>query len=134
MNNKGYTLVELLAVIVILALLAGIGVASINNSIKVSREKSLELQYETIESTAKSFCQKHLLDEFEPSTTCKLKSENCCSKVPSEGEVCYIVLEDLITEGLTEELKDPKNGGYINGQTLIEITYRNNQFVTKAIR
>mgnify|MGYP000158800018 FL=1 len=134
MNNKGYTLVELLAVIVILALLAGIGVASINNSIKASREKSLELQYETIESTAKSFCQKHLLDEFEPSTTCELKSENCCSKVPSEGEVCYIVLEDLITEGLTEELKDPKNGGYINGQTLIEITYRNNQFVTKAIR
>lgn len=134
MNNNGYTLVELLAVIVILALLAGIGVASINNSIKASREKSLELQYETIESTAKSFCQKHLLDEFEPSTTCKLKSENCCSKVPSEGEVCYIVLEDLITEGLTEELKDPKNGGYINGQTLIEITYRNNQFVTKAIR
>ena len=48
MNNKGYTLVELLAVIVILALLAGIGVASINNSIKASREKSLELQYETI--------------------------------------------------------------------------------------
>lgn len=134
MNNKGYTLVELLAVIVILALLAGIGVASINNSIKASREKSLELQYETIERTAKSFCQKHLLDEFEPSTTCELKSENCCSKVPSEGEVCYIVLEDLITEGLTEELKDPKNGGYINGQTLIEITYRNNQFVTKAIR
>ena len=75
-----------------------------------------------------------MLDEFEPSTTCKLKSENCCSKVPSEGEVCYIVLEDLVTEGLTEELKDPKNGGYINGHTLIEITYRNNQFVTKAIR
>ena len=72
MNNKGYTLVELLAVIVILALLAGIGVASINNSIKASREKSLELQYETIESTAKSFCQKHLLDSTRQ-THCHLR-------------------------------------------------------------
>ena len=39
MNNKGYTLVELLAVIVVLAILAGIGVVSINNSIKASRKR-----------------------------------------------------------------------------------------------
>lgn len=133
MNNKGYTLVELLAVIVVLAIIAGIGVVSINNSIKASRKRSLELQYETIEETTKSFCQKHLLDEITPSATCNLKSENCCTKVPSEGEVCYIVLDDLIIEGLTEELKDPLNGGYIDGQTLIEITYQNNQFITRAI-
>ena len=131
--NKGYTLVELLAVITILAILAGVGIVSVNNSIKASRDKSLELQYETIEETAESFCQKHLLDEITPSSTCALKSENCCTKVPSEGEICYIVLEDLITEGLTEELKDPKHGGYIDNQTLIEITYRNNQFITRAI-
>ena len=53
--NKGYTLVELLAVITILAILAGVGIVSVNNSIKASRDKSLELQYETIEETAESF-------------------------------------------------------------------------------
>ncbi len=132
--NKGYTLVELLAVIVVLGLLAGIGIVSINNSIKASREKSLDLQYETIEATAKSFCQKHLLGEITPSSTCLLKSDSCCKKVPQEGETCYIVLEDLITEGLTNELRDPKNGGFIDGQTLIELSYRNNQFISKAIR
>ena len=58
--NKGYTLVELLAVITILAILAGVGIVSVNNSIKASRDKSLELQYETIEETAESFCQKQL--------------------------------------------------------------------------
>ena len=134
MNKKGYTIVELLAVIVVLAILSGIGVISVNNFINSSKEKSLKLQYESIEAAAKSFCSKHLLDEITPSESCMQSGKNCCTKVPGASETCYITLNDLIEESLIENVKDPKNGGYISTETLIEITYENNQFITKAIR
>ena len=139
MNKKGYTMVELLAVIIVLAILSGVGVITVNNFINASKEKSLKLQYESIEAAAKSFCSKHLLDEFTPSESCKQSGKNCCTKVPGltetgESETCYITLDNLIEENLIGNLKDPKNGGYITTSTLIKITYQNNQFVTEAIR
>ena len=65
--------------------------------------------------------------------------KNCCTKIPGinedgNSEVCYITLNDLIEENLIENVKDPKNGGYISTDTLIKITYENNQFVIQAIR
>ena len=131
MNKKGFTLIELLAVIVILAIIGGIGVVSINGIVNKSKENSLKLQYESIEKTTKTYCQKHLLDEIEPSDICKATGKNCCTKVPGENEVCYIVLGDLIEEKLIDPVKDPKNGGFISEETLIKIEYRNNQFVTE---
>ena len=139
MNKKGYTIVELLAVIVVLAILSGIGVITVNNFINASKEKSLNLQYESIEKAAKSFCSKHLLNEITPSESCMQSGKNCCTKVPGlkedgQSETCYITLNDLIEDNLIDNVKDPKNGGYIKVDTLIEITYENNQFITKAIR
>lgn len=131
MNRKGFTIIELLAVIVILAIIGGIGIVSFNGAVNKSKENSLKLQYESIEKTAKTYCQKHLLDEITPSETCTNTGKNCCTKVPGENEVCYIVLGDLIEENLIEPVKDTKNGGYISEETLIKIEYRNNQFVTE---
>lgn len=128
MNKKGFTIVELLAVIIVLGIIGGIGVVSVNNIVQTSREKSLKLQYESIEKTAKAYCQKHMLDEIEPSSLCTETGKNCCTKMPNEEEECYIVLGDLIEEKLIDPVKDPKNGGYINEQLLIKLTYKNNQF------
>lgn len=130
--KKGFTIVELLAVIVIITILGSVGVITVNNVIKASRENSLNLQYESIEKTAKAYCQKHMLEEITPSSICKETTENCCTKVPGEEETCYIVLSDLIKDELTDPVKDPKNGGFINEKTLIKLEFRNNQFIAEV--
>jgi len=132
--NKGFTLVELLAVIVILTIIGTVGTATINNYINTSRAKSLDMQYESIEKAAQSYASKHVFDEITPSSTCSLVSDNCCTKMPVDGEECYIALADLINDKLIDELKDPKNGGKISNSTLIKIRYTSNQFVIDVIR
>lgn len=130
-NKKGFTIIEVLAVIVIISILGTIGVISVNGVIKSSKENSLNLQYESIEETAKSYCNKHMFDEIEPNSLCLESGKDCCTKVPSQGESCYIVLNDLINDKLIEEVKDPKNGGYISEALLIKLEFRNNQFVAE---
>jgi len=132
--NKGFTIVELLAVIVILAILGTIGTISVNSYISASRNKSLEMQYDRIGKAAEAYSSKHIFDEIVVSSTCSLASNNCCTKMPSDGEECYITLSDLINEKFIDEVKDPKNGGLISSSTLIKIRYVNNQFVTEVIR
>ena len=132
--NKGFTIVELLAVIIILAIIGTVGTVTVNNYINTSRTKSLNMQYESIEKAAQSYASKHVFDEITPSSTCELVSDNCCSKMPGDGEECYITLADLINDKLIEELKDPKNGGKISNSTLIKIRYTSNQFVIDVIR
>lgn len=132
--NKGFTIVELLAVIVILAIIGTIGTVSVNNYINSSKIKALDMQYESIEKAAQSYTSKHVFDEITPSSTCELVSDNCCTKMPSDGDECYITLSDLINDKVIEELKDPKNGGNISTSTLIKIRYLSNQFVIDVIR
>ena len=65
MNKKGFTLVELLAVIVILTIVVVIAATSINNSVSTSREKILEDRINNITSGAISYVQngKNILNE-----------------------------------------------------------------------
>ena len=57
MNKKGFTLVELLAVIAILAIVTGLAMLSINNAYKNSREKILEDYISNIENSAINYVQ-----------------------------------------------------------------------------
>ena len=54
-KQKGMTLVELLAVIVILGIVAGIGTVAIGNIIESSREDALERQEEMIQQAAQLY-------------------------------------------------------------------------------
>lgn len=131
MNKSGFTIIEVLAVVVIIGILGSIGVVSINGVLNSSRENSLKLQYESIEETALAYCKKHMFDEIVPSSLCLNSGKECCTSVPSEGNSCYIVLGDLIGDDLISPVKDPKNGGFISESTLIKLGFRNNQFVAE---
>lgn len=55
LNNKGFTLVELLAVLVILVAIMGIAIPTISSSLERTRAKQDEARKEIIESAAEQY-------------------------------------------------------------------------------
>lgn len=95
MKNKkdGFTLVELLAVIVILGILATIGVVVTSRYLTESRKKSYKIMSQTI---------------YEATMNCM--TEGRCV-VPSKGGSARISTDTLIKYGYLKKLDNPKNNG-----------------------
>ena len=104
MKNKGFTLVELLGVIVVLAIVGGIATLAITNYIGNSKEKV----YRNYVATLKTTVEDYLIDDF-------AKNGNL---LPNVRESRTFTLNDLINAKVIEELKDP-NGGTCNQTTTI---------------
>lgn len=93
MNKKGFTLVELLAVIVLLGLVALIAAPAITGIIKQSKENLSDSQKASIELSAKNWATDNMSD------------------LPANGECIWVELETLQADGYADlELKDPKTG------------------------
>lgn len=84
MNRKGFTLVELLAVIIILALLALITTTSITKLVSDAKNDLSDTQIKLIESAAKMWGTENIME------------------LPNENECAYITLEELQTYGLID--------------------------------
>lgn len=108
MKNKGFTLVELLGVIVVLAIVGGITTLAITNYIGNSKEKV----YRNYVATLKTTVEDYLIDDF-------AKNGNL---LPNVGGSRTFTLNDLINAKVIEELKDP-NGGTCN-QTTTKVTVK----------
>lgn len=99
MKEQGFTLVELLAVIVILSLIALISVPAITGIIKSSKETLSDAQKSNIELAAKNWAS---------------DIENI-SKLPTDGNSICVTLTTLQNEGYADlEIKDPKTGNDLN--------------------
>ena len=94
-NNKGFTLVELLAVIVILALIITIAVPAVTNIMSKTQNNAYCTRVSTFESSAKLWGKDHY-DEI---------SEGKC--VIEEDGNCYIRIIDLVNSGYIK--KDNKD-------------------------
>lgn len=121
MNKKGFTLVELLGVLVILAIIMSIGVTSVINISKGIKIKMLKTKVETVESSAISWGQENInkltqkcenvtiegLEKIKESTT--INSNFCITKT----------VRELIQEGFidTDEKDSSNNLTYINNVT-----------------
>ncbi len=101
-NNKGFTLVELLAVIVILITILLIAIPSITSSLERSKEKQNQAKYRLIESASEIYISDHK------------------NTLGDTGHVC---LSDLKNDGLliAAELKD-SNDDVIDGCVLFDLT------------
>ena len=90
LNKKGFTLVELLVVIVILGVIMSIAIPSITSSIERSKDKQKTQIIKLIESAGELYVDKH-------------------KNTVQQGK--SITLDDLIEDGLItkEEMKDPFN-------------------------
>ena len=99
--KKGFTLVELLAVIVILGVIALITVVSVNNILSDSKDSLSATQKHNVEEAAKAYYLKEGMDE-----------EDTC-----------ISISELISKGYIEakEVKDPKTKENLEGYVKITV-------------
>ena len=118
MNNKGFTLVEVLATIVILAVIMGIASYGILNVIKASKEKSekifLDKLGETIETYIKqnkfNFVEESAAGEF---TKCRMvKDDGSCFEEDPEQVSFYKISAHI-------KLTDIQNSNLINNNIII---------------
>lgn len=114
MKNKGFTLVELIGVIVIIAIIAAISFQAINNRIKSSEKKLWETQENNIIEAAKKYMLDNSnLDEDHVNTIC-------------------VKVSSLQTAGYLENGKiiDPKTKAEVNkvGYVSIKYNFDTNQY------
>ena len=107
-NKNGFTMIELLAVLVVLAVITAITVPVINNALKSSRESSYDRQLNTIIDGAKSYVAKNI------------------GNLPSSGESKTITLRDLKDEGfVAEDITNPETKKLFADTMEIEISNNN---------
>ena len=103
MNKKGFTLVELLAVIIILAVILTIILPSVSKTLKKSKNTIYDIQINDILKSTYDYSLKNL----------KL--------LPESGKT-YITLNELKKNGFIEnDLKDPKTNKYFNNDLVVSI-------------
>ena len=123
--KKGFTLVELLGVIVILGLIAMIAIPTINSALNSSRQKAYDEQVDTIEDTARTYMSKNSL---------KLPNQ-------TEGNGCYVSVATMQKAGLlnSDDIENPKykkgstdeEENFENFNGYVIITYTNNKYQYK---
>ncbi len=90
--NKGFTLVELLGVIIIISIISGIAVVSVTYILENSRNSV----YKNYESTLSGSARNYLIKNID--------------KRPQVGGSLNVSYNDLKTGGFIDTIKDPKGG------------------------
>lgn len=98
MKNKGYTLIELLAVFVILGVIVMISVPIVSSVLNSSKSKSYDEQVKILENAARTYM-----------------SENS-TLLPDENDSYNVTIDELKNSGLLKD-EDIKNPIYSSGST-----------------
>ena len=94
MNKKGFTLIELMAVIILLGILSLIATITVNNVLKENKKKTCLAQIENIKSGAKNWASKNVFN------------------LPDEdGQSISVGLKELQDNGFVDkDIKNPVTG------------------------
>ena len=105
MNKKGFTLVELLATIIILGLLTLLASTSVTKVLKESKGDLYKTQIKLVESAAEAWGAENI------------------DKLPNAGECKYLTLKNLQDYGLIDkDITNPKTGKKIDNNINIKIS------------
>ena len=108
MNKKGFTIVELLVTITLLAIISTIAAISITSFINKNKENNYEILKNTILEASKEYV-----------------TDNRYGNIDSSITAQYLLDNHYITSGLT----DPKTGKNIDlNSVIITITYQNKNY------
>ena len=108
MNKKGFTIVELLVTITLLAIISTIAAISITSFINKNKENNYEILKNTILEASKEYV-----------------TDNRYGNIDSSITAQYLLDNHYITSGLT----DPKTGKNIDlNSVIITITYQNKKY------
>ncbi len=105
-NKKGFTLVELLAVVVILGLIILVTIPAVNRFILNSKEKAFSFAQESMETAAKNYlteCERYVYGEDNE----ELRYCEGITTPKKDKETATISLSDLIKNGYLEPIEDP---------------------------
>ena len=127
MNKKAFTLIELLAVIVILSIIMILATIAINRYLFQSKNKSFDILVDTFEDGALQGYTECLINGSNTSI------KNYCDNHKLTGNE-VIVLKDLIDYGFVESFKNPYNTDETCDLTLSTITITANTSVTTNYR
>lgn len=117
MNEKGLTLVELLAVLIVLSLIALIITPTIINSIQEYRNRLYDVQIDGI----KEATQNWLADQLDQSNSIN---------IPIEGKGVSVTIGELQTGGYVDSnLKDQRTHKPFKTSSYVTITFSDNQYI-----
>ena len=120
MNKKGFTLVELLGVITVLAIIGVITMPIVNKTIKDSKEKAYKAQIKEIEKAAEDYTAENMNLVLDGTTLC-----------PSNNPVAIttIDVDTLMDEGyIPEDTKDPRTEELIQGSVYVTFDCEYNSY------
>ena len=93
MNKKGFTLIELMAVITILVILSLIIVPIVDKNVKRSKEDMYKIQIENIRMAGQGYFSDHIFSK------------------PSSGSYCSVSIDFLVSQGyISGDVVNPKTG------------------------
>ena len=128
LNKKGFTLVELIATIVVLALVVSISAYAITNIINSAKEKNYELLIKNIKDASETYYQE-----------CKYSDITCNDTVTLQDLVNYGYLkgngtEDKKMENVNPKMKivNPKNNKDI-GECSISVKYEDGKLTIESM-
>lgn len=115
MKKDGFTLVELMAIIIVLGIIAMITVPVVNSTIKKSKQKAYEVQVSVIIEAAQKWGVKNV------------------DKLPDENEMINVKLSELISGNYIENVKsgkliNPIDNTEMNGCVAIRYSIEYNQY------
>ena len=114
-NKNGFTLVELLATVVIIAILGGVATISVNYLIQGGKDDL----YKDYENTLKTEAENYLIEQMIDGTL----------SLPRVGESQNIYLSDLIANNKVQNLKDPNGGVCSAVETYVKVSRGNDNGV-----